>query len=385
MTLKYHISPSALSEDFIVRIWEASNDGVGAHVYETTLAAPHSSPATITVNGLDKVVHIIRMYGDPSGNLLHEYNAEPRTDLLTVFSPVRFKIGDGGPDTPAADTDTCTTPEIVGLTTDEFVIHRANYGPLHPTTHFTFNSGTGEWTLTSPDLFNANEEFTIQVQPVVITTVVNDSVVGKWVAGFVDVSANTSYSATHLRKLIRFAGQCTYTFQIGDTIPIGYGFVFQNFGTPSGTQICTVQFLNGNLKWGAGTKTTINLPLNTEACFVWDGTTWNVVYISDSRWIDSSSAAVGDTLGAGQVSIGDVLSGDQLFTITHNLDITGDYAVFFSLKANSSGAHTASNRVTGCWYHDAVAADKKNKFYISLQELAAETQNLSIVWVIIKL
>jgi hypothetical protein len=61
MTLKYHISPSALTEDFLIRIWEAESDTPLAYVHEETVVAPHASPATITVNGLDKVVHIVRM------------------------------------------------------------------------------------------------------------------------------------------------------------------------------------------------------------------------------------------------------------------------------------------------------------------------------------
>lgn len=395
MVLKYHISTSAITEDFIVRIWEAASDGVAAHVYETTLVekngsgvptpgAGHQVIETLTVNGLDKVVHIIRMYGAVSANLLHEYNAEPRTDLLTVFAPIRFKVGDGGPDTPAANQDICITPELISLTTDDFVITRNNFGALHPTTHFTFDDSTGTWQLVNPDQFGANEEFTIQITPQVVSTVVNDSVVGKWFGGFVDISANTNYSASHLRKLIRFAGQCTYTFQALDTVPIGYAFVFTNFGTPSGTQVCTVQFLNGNLKWANTTKTTLDIPLYYEAAFVWDGTQWNLIYFIDSRIANAGAVPTGTILGTGSVNIGDVPGGDPLYTVTHNLDITGDYNVFLQIKSNTPASAASDNRIWSTFYHDTVVADKKNKFHFSIQEFAGELQNVSICWVIIK-
>ena len=133
MVIKYHISKSAFTENFLVRIWEAESDTVGAYVYETTLVEKNSSGVptvgaghqvieTLIVNGLDKVVHIVRMYGSTSGNLLHEYNVEPTSDIVTIFSPIQFKVGDGGDDTPEADQSICVTPELAGLEKTEFLI-----------------------------------------------------------------------------------------------------------------------------------------------------------------------------------------------------------------------------------------------------------------------
>jgi len=172
MVLKYHISPSAFTENFIVRIWEAQSDGVGAHIHEETLVekngsgvatpgAGHQVPETIEVNGLDKVVHIVRMYGATSGTLYHEYNAEPKEDVVTVFNPIQFKIGDGGPNTPAANDDTYQNDLLIGLGDDDYMVHRANYGFLIPGTHYSTNSGSGSWQLTSPDVMNDQEEFAV--------------------------------------------------------------------------------------------------------------------------------------------------------------------------------------------------------------------------------
>jgi hypothetical protein len=380
MVLKYHISPSSLTENFIVRIWEAASDGAGAHVYEQTINAPHSAPVTITVNGLDKVVHIVRMYGAVSANLLHEYNVEPLVETVEVFSPIFFKIGDGGTNTPAAGSDICTTPELIGLTDQEFIIHRNNYGNIHPTEHFTFNSGSGEWQLIPPDVFNDAEEFTIQRLPKAVSVVVNDSVVGKWYAGFVDVSVNTSYANSHLRKLIRFSGSPEYTFNVTDTVPIGYIFCFQHFGS-AGTP--KVNFLNGTLLWAGSPKTSLDIPQYHEGAFVWDGTNWNVVYLAQSTWVNGMGApAAGAILGVGTFNVGDVASGDPVYTITHNLNISGDYGLLFTLESNNAASYFRNNKVGGTWYHHAT--DKPNKVYVSLQEISSEVQDLTISWMIYK-
>jgi hypothetical protein len=382
MTLKYHISPSGLSENFILRIWEAASDGVGAHVHEETINAPHTLPHTVTVNGLDKVVHIVRLYGAVSATLLHEYNVEPLTDVVTTFTPIQFKIGDGGPNTPAANQAICTTPELIGLAETDFLILRANYGPLFPTTHFTFTSGTGEWELNSPDQFNgegSGEEFTIIRLPKTVSTVVNDSVVGKLFAGFVDVSADTPYSATHLRKLIRFNGSPVYTFS--GSIPIGYIHCFNHMGSTAGT--ATINFSNGTLLYKGSPKASLSIPRGTEAAFTWDGTNWNAVYINESTWVDGAGTPVAGTiLGTGRFLIGDVAAGDPLYTITHNLNISGDYMIVPTIETNNAANYTKNNKMGIAWHHHAT--DKANKVYVTLQEISGEVQDLYIAWVIIK-
>lgn len=380
MVLKYHISPSALTEDFVVKIWEAASDGVGAEVYSQTIAAPHAAPVTITVNGLDRVVHIVRMYTALTAVLLHEYNVEPTTeDIVTVFDPIQFKIGDGGTNTPAAGDSVCTTPELAGLAETDFIIIRANYGPLIPTTHFSFNTGDGSWELNSPDIFNGEgggEEFTIIRLPQAVTGIVNDSVVGKWFAGFVNISSNTSYASTHLRKLIRLNGSPTYTFT--GSIPIGYVFCFQHFGATDGP--ATIAFSNGTLLNNGTPISSKSIPRGTQAGYVWDGTNWNTVYYVPPA--ASTTPVAGDVLGVGRYNVGDVPAGDPIYTITHNLAISGDYMIIPTIESNSAATYFRNNKMGIAWHHHAT--DKANKVLVSLQEISAETQDLWIAWVIIK-
>lgn len=395
MNIYLVVGKSTYTENFILRVWEAQSDGPGAHVYETTLVekngsgvptpgAGHQVDETLTIVGMDSVTHIVRLIGATSGTVWAEYTYAPTVHLLTIYAPIYFKIGDGGAETPAAGTDSCTNSALVGLATSEFTITRNNYGDLHPTVHFGFDGPTGTWQLNAPDQFGPNEEFSIKIHPKVVTNPVNDSVVGKQFGGFVDISSNTNYSATHLRKLIRFAGQCTYTFQSGDTIPIGYPFCFTNLGTPSGTNVCTVSFLNGNLKWGSSTKTSFEIPLYTEAAFVWDGTQWNVWFVADARPWQSATIPAGTILGTGLFTIGDVASGDPVYTVAHNKNITGDYLVFLQVKSNNPATFFRDNKLCSTWWHESDANLKKNQFKFSLQEISGENQDVSISWLLVK-
>lgn len=392
MVIKLTISKSAITEDFILKLWEAGSDTPQADVWETTLVekdsggtptagAGHQVDEAIVANGLDNVVHIARLYGATSGNLYFgPQNIEPGVDTVTIFSPIRFKIGDGGANTPAAGQPDCVTPDLTGLNADtDFVITRNNYGDLFPGIHFTFDSSSATWSLLNGDVFNDMEEFTIIRQPSKITTVVNDSVVGKWFGGFVDVNSNISFDATHLRKLIRFNATANYSFDTPP--PIGYGIVFQNFKDAA---TGTVKFNNAGLKWGSTTKASIDLPPYSEACFTWDGTNWNVVYLSQSSWINNTTTIQpGTTISVGETLVGDVAGGDPIFTVTHNLNISGDYKVFLSIRSNAEATYFRNNKVGSTWWH-MEDGTKKDRFKFSLQEISGETQNLSVSWLIVK-
>lgn len=385
MVLKYHLSPSAIDEDFRVYIYEASNTALGAHVAMQLVAKGpgpgHPNPATLTFNGLDKVVHVVRMYSVDSNALLHDFNAEPKVDLVTVFQPIQFRIGDGQPNTPAAGQALCTRPELIGLTTLDFLIFRNGYGMLHPGTHYSFTPGTGEIELIQPgDVFSGDpaEEFTIIQLPRTVTTVVNDSVVGKWFGGFVDVAANTIYDAAHLRKLVRLSGSPDYDFTIAP--PIGYGYAFTHFGA-DGT--ATLKFTVKPLKWLDGT-TRADMPLkNGEECMVvFDGDFFWVVYLCQSKFVDGVAVAPGTILGTGRVALGDIPPGDPAIAVVHGLGIAGDYNVFLSWLT-TAGNYGADNKVTAAWWHDTVG-NKPNSFNVTYQELAGEVQSLTLVWLIVK-
>jgi len=392
MVLKYHISPyPALTESMWVRIWEAQSDGPSGWVYEEELperngsgvitpGAGHQVPVTVTVNGLDKVVHVVRLFTN-TGILLHEYNAEPKVDIVTVFDPIRFKIGDGGTYTPAENTSTFTHPSLVGLNSDNYIVLRNGYGALIPNTHITVDAPSGSWSLSQiGDVFGPDEEFTVILNPKSVSTVVNDSVVGKMFAGFVDISASRDYLTTDLRKLLRFSGTCTYTFGASQTIPIGYIFAFTHFGTATG--IGTVQFLNAPLKWGNTTVTTFAVERFQEAAFIFDGVQWNVLYATKVV----NTPKPGDILGSDNFSIGDIPAADAgPYTVTHGLNITGDYNVFLSIKtkAGSEANWFKNNSITHTWWHSTT--NKPNEFKIGLESYVNQIQSIDVSWLIVQL
>lgn len=394
MVLKYHISSyPALLESMWARIYEADSGGL---VYEEEIVerdingdpdpgGGHQVPYTVTANGLDKVVHIVRLYTN-GGILLHQYNAEPKVDIVTVFNPIRFIIGDGGLYTPLAGTSSFQHPNLVGLTTDEFIVHRNGVGELHPETHYTFTPGTGEIVLSQiGDVWNGSDgtydQVTIRLKPSVVSTVVNDSVVGKWFGGFVDISASRDYLSSDLRKLLRFSGSPTYTFPALGAIPIGYIFVFTNFGTASGVGV--VQFLNAPLKWKNTTKTTFNVGEYCEAAFVFDGAQWNVVYITTSAASLGGDVPNYYPIKAGETYIGDVAVNDPVYPISHNANIAGNYTVMISIKTPVGGNRINNNLICGSWMHNV--ADKPNKFDFTPQQIDNVANSMELCWLLIKL
>lgn len=391
MVLKYQLSPfPSLLEDMIVKIWESDSDGPGQEVYTQVLpqagGGGHPNIQTIIASGLDLRPHRVRLFSAITNQLLHFYEAEPRIDIVTVFAPIRFKIGDGGALTPVAGTSIYTNPVFAGLTTDEFILMRNDYGMLHPVTHFTFDEPNTRITLVGADQFNIFEEWTLLITPKSISTVVNDSVTGKWFGGFVDVSSNRIWSASDLRKLIRFkAHNVSYSFDTPP--PISYAIVFQNFG-PNSPQLGRIFFNNAPLLWGTSTKSFIDLPLYSECAITWDGTNYNIIYYSDSTVFNSAiDIQPGQNIGAGIVFFGDIPLGDTQYTITHNLNITGDYLVFFSRRAGSSASAPRDNDVQISWFHHSTTPLKANGFIINLGDPfnVAPAQNLTLCWLIVKI
>lgn len=383
MVLKYIVSPyPSLLENMVAKVYEASDDT--AEVDSIVLPTPHTAPVTVTFNGLDKVVHVVRLF-TASGTKLHEYNAEPVTDLVTIFDPLRFKVGDGGFFTPAANQGRYDNPALHGLTDNDYFVFRNNYGMLFPQVHYTPITDplqVGGFDLAAPDVFNDGEEFTIVRSSKVAQVSVNDSVVGKWYKGFIDIFASRSYLPDDLRKIIRLNGAVTYEF-IG-SIPINYGFVIQNFSATDG--IGKVKFSNAGLQLGDNVVTEISLPRYTSVGLTYNGTNWDVTFLCDSRWILGTGSAYvkGDIVDCGIQHIGDVGAGDPVFTIVHNKAIVGDYGVQLSIRATQASKNF-DNDVIVVWYHDPNPLNKPNQFLISMQERAAGAQNMDVFWTIIKL
>jgi hypothetical protein len=404
MVLKYVISPyPALHEPMVVRIWEAQNDGPLGWVFEQVLPeldingnpAPgggHNVPNVITAQPLDLLPHIVRLYTQ-SGALLHEYLAEPTADVVTVFDPIRFKIGDGGALTPAIGTDIYSNPLLGGLGPDDYIILRKFVGALYPGGDVTYLQDvnghyTGEWRLAAPDQFGDQEEFTMILQPKVVSNIINDSVVGKWVSGFVDIVAVTNYIPAHLRKLIRLNGNVVFNFPALAAIPIGYGYAFNHFGANPANAI--INFNNAPLRWGNGVKNSIELPQFVSACFTFDGVFWNCIYITKADFINAAAPQAPLTIiHAGEFNIGDIPAGDPIYDVMHNKNIIGDYTVVFCNKSPEAGndqpvSRVFDNDVIGTWFHFTNAANKANGFRVCLQERAAGQQNLSVSYIIVK-
>lgn len=390
MVIKLTVSKSGFLENFVLKVWEAQNDALGAEVFidtttlieknaggVPTVGAGHQISEEVVVNGMDAIVHIVRIYGAVSGIKYTEFNVEPENPILTVYLPVFFKIGDGNPNTPLEGESVAVTPELAGLVVGNFTIIRNGVGALQPGNHYDFTDPpSGEWTLIQDgDQFGPTEEITILIQPVV-TNAINDSVVGKMFGGFLDVAANIDYDPAHLRKLIRFSGSPEYSFLVDP--PIGYSHIFNHYGA-AGT--AKIKFTNAPLLWDGAPKTELDIPQYSQICVSFDGSDWNVVWFVQGTGITAPVA--GNILGVGVHAVGDVVPGDPVYIITHNLAIVGDYILMFSLKSNSETTYFRNNKVGGTWWHHI--SDKPNKVNVSLQEIAVETQTLAIAWVIFKI
>lgn len=411
MVIKYHISPyPTLLENMVAKIWEAQSDGPGAEVFTEVIperdgggvptpGAGHQVPYTITANGMDKVAHIVRLYSAVSNQLLHVYNVEPLTDVVTIFDPIQWKIGDGGPTTPVANTNVYADPLLNGLGDTDYLVFRNNYGYLFPNRHYYNNVLGGGFTLDAGDVFNDQEEFTIQMKPKTLQSITNDSVVGKWFAGYVDVAATTAevFAPAHLRKLIRMEGVSSYSFNVDP--PDGYVFCFQAFnGVGLGINVvATIFFNNAPIKYDGVDQPAIVLRDNQSGAFVYDATAgkWSIVYLVDSTFYGLIAPGAGvypplSIVQAGRTeiniapyAIGDLPPGDILVDVVHGLGIVGDYIVMVSLEVDNIANTGASNKVAHAWCHHAT--DKPNRFQVTLQELTNETQHINLSWIIIKL
>lgn len=392
MVIKYQLSPyPTLMEDFVVKVWESANTAPGAEVY--TLVVPqaggggHPNIETITINGLDKVTHMVRLYTAISNNKLHEYNVEPVADLLTYFTPKQFKIGTPQVSivVPNAGDTFYGDGDLGAINQEDYTVFRNNYGYLIPDLHYTHipTSGfvLGGFELVAPDQFQQDEEFTIQIKPV-LQAPIHDSVVGKWFGGFHDIVADESFGPGVLRQLHRFNNGAKFTFPVGVGVPIGYGFCFQNFGSSATTS--KVVFLNAPLKWGNTTKTEIDIPAYCEGMFVYDGAMWHVVYLSQSTWVNAASPTTpGQNVGIGTTHLGNVAVGDFLYDITHGLGIAGDYLVFLSCQGTAATAGKDDD-IQISWYHHPTNKANQFKAMIGFPN-GSVGHDVTLCWLIVKI
>lgn len=380
MNVNYHISTTAISEDFIAKIYEASSPD--ALIASTPVPAPHVLPFSVSFNGLDKVTHIVRLFGVTSGQLYHEYDAEPTEDITTIFDDIKFKIGDGGSLTPPVNTGAYSNPILIGLTIDDFRVWRNGYGFLYPNLHYGYSSVAGEISLVYPDVFGPGEEVLIQRKSKSFTTPINDSVVGKQFGGnstipemFIDVNSTVNYAPEHLRHLIRLAGaNANYVFPVGAAIPIGYIFRVTNFGPYALiTDLGKVTFSNAPLLWGSTPKTELDIQFTGTYEFEFDGTNWNCTMYNLAM-----ANSGGGIVQKGSFYVGPISTSDTLKNIPITY-ITVPYIVIGNLRSyNGGGVWNVDNGCTFCTSDLNPAS-----FNLAIKRIASYGQNLKFDFIII--
>lgn len=379
MTINYVISPyPALLENMVAKVYESQaptaevasftileKDNTGT----PTVGAGHQVPNNISFSGLDFIPHILRLF-TAGGTKLHEYDVLPTVDTVTVFDPVCFVVGDGGTYTPASGSSVIINPMFSGLSENEVMISKEGFRSLLPVTEYT-NSGDSI-SLLGGITMATGEGWYILLLPKVITTPVNDSVVGKGFGGFVTISTNTDYTASHLRKLIRLSGTGDYTFPVAANIPIGYLHQFNNFGTNPSTP--KINFSNGTLLYDGSPKSFIDMPFGSTACFTWDGANWNCI-----QYYTAIATPAVEIVAKGSYYFGDLAVGDNLTTITHGLALGYSYRVLGSLRSTIP-TWAASNN---CWW--TYLNVLPNSFQVSVQEaLGSGTQDITFDYIIVK-
>lgn len=376
MEIFYHISPSANTEDFIVKVYEAQ--APDAEVGTLTIPAPHTAPASVSFTGLDKIPHILRMFAATSGTLLHFFDNIPTENIVTLFDDITFKIGDGGELTPTAGDSVYTNDLLSGLSIDDFRIFRNGYGFLYPNLHYNFSGDS--ITLAFPDVFGDGEEFLI-TRKSKVTIQINDSVVGKQFGGnatipemFIDVNTTVNYQPAHLRHLIRLAG-ANANYVLTGAIPIGYIFRVTNFGAYANpTDKGKVTFDNAPLLWDSTPKTEIEIPFTGTYEFEFDGTNWNC-----TMYNGTPSVQLPQIVHAETVDLGTMTGTDQKYTIDIPFQ-TGinQYQVIGNLVSNSGNPNNDNDVMF------VIANKSSASFEIWIRRISSGTQKFKFDFIIVK-
>lgn len=380
MNIIYHISPSSVVENCTIKVYEPQLDGSLSEVRSIAKNAPHTSATTITINGLDRVTHVVKMTGDITGALYHFYDVAPTADFVTIFDPIFFKMGDGGANTPAIGATSYLNSNLAGLTVNDLIFIR-NGSVKFPDVDYNVRSDGGINLLLPGDVFGNNDQVVLMRKPTSLTRVVNDSVVGKQFGAtdlnadmFVDITSATDYEPAHLRKLIRLNGSAAvYTFSNSEVPPIGYVFRVCNFGSAGvTTPNPKVVFGNAQLLWGATNKTEVDMPFGSVCEFVFDGTFWNA-----SLPIPITYTVPRFTQGS--THLGDVANGD-VFTIEIPDQGNTSYFPVLELISNGNAFNDNSVNVT------IIGSTKtSHSFQVIAGEIAFVAQNVTLAWMIIKI
>jgi len=378
MNINLQISITSITEDFTVIAYEVQQDGSLSQVDTRTAAAPHSTPEWVAFTGLDKVTHVIKVFGATSGIEYNKYEKTPTVDTVTIFDYIQFSINDGGIYTPAENSNVYLNPNMIGMEASDYIAIREGKGPLFEGINIANDAINGGFALIKPgDYFEDKEQFTIMPKPVVVQTPVNDSVVGKqWGATslsanmYVDITSATNYTPAHLRKLVRLAGaSAVYTFSAISVPPSGYPIRVSNINSNGTTSpLPKVVFSNAPCKYGAGTITELSLPFGSVCEFVWDGSIWNM-----SLPVPDTSTK--PTFHKGTVVVGDVITEK---TVTVTIPDQGSTNYHISYSVISDGTAYNDNDITVVF--KKVSA---TQFQAIFQETFAALQNLKLDYCII--
>lgn len=358
MEIPYIISPApAILENMIAIVYETDSgaevdriviperDGAGV----PTPGAGHQVPYTVNFTGRDRRPHIVRLVKASGGPVLHFYNTQPKENIVTLFDPIFFKIGDGKPNTPALGDSVYSNPDLAGATAEDLVILRSGES-IYPEQDYEIDVLGGFGLVEPGDVFGENEDVIIIRKPKVATNPVHDSVVGKQFGGnatidtiYLDVVSSVDYLPEHLRHLIRLSGSGEYHF-VG-TIPFGYPIWFTNMvgGSPK------IFFDNAPLIQPGGNVTELTLEEGAIVAVVFDGTFWNLIINS------GTPTAAYKIVHQGEVVIGNVGAGPNAITAQDsrvNILIPHQGSTSFKVRGSLYGLSTDSNNdndVTWCY------------------------------------
>lgn len=402
MNINFVLSPyPSYAGSIKCAVYEASNPT--AEVASQTFAAPHSSPRAVSFTGLDSVVHLVKVIALTGPTELHSWMHNPMETQYTIYTPLYFEIGDGGTYTPAAGTTECRNPYFEGKT---FWVERRGQGTMVPGTEIDFVNSDPDFgfdLVKIGDTFNNEEKFVIHFHPVRVTSLVNESVAGKWFDGTTEITADTSWTTAHLKKLLLLRGSgttITYTLPLAANAPVGYVFAFQTFGSGWTNHVIASPATNINDTDG-NVVNSITIAANQFLYLVYNGVKFEVVAasdllpftISDNPDLNDASVVASTVatktladrigiLGKGKFNIGDIPGGDTVYSQTFTNATSADYIVMVSFKSNSVN-HARDNTIGWCWYKDETTPN--TKFKILVQELNSEVQNVEACWVVYKI
>lgn len=372
MQINYVISPyPSLALNMVAKAYETQAST--AEVANIVIPAPHIAPATVNFTGLDKIPHTIRLFTS-AGTLLHEFTLQPTENVVTVFTPIFFKIGDGGANTPAIGDVFYINAALAGKNNTNVEVF-SNGMLRYPGIHYDTDLSGGFHLLQAGDIFEADTEWMVQQLPDVVANPVNDSVVAKIVGGFIDVvNTNRNYSPVDLRKLVRLSGATgSYTFASGVAVPIGYSHTFTNFATyASLNDIPIISFLNAPLLQGNTPVNLYPLPYGSVATFTFDGTNWNLV-----SYANTQAGVYAKIVHLGRFQVGDVAS-QLVVNITIPTQPDTDYWVCFNLYCQSANIDLDNDVIA------VVAFQYTYQFSVMLREIQGNIQNLRIDYAILR-